>query len=492
MGLIGAVFQPLYGAFAVTLMAPAAFLQRPYRWLEAISRYRATISAGPNFAFDMCVRSITHEQKAKLDLSCWLHAACGAEPIRAKTLDRFAEYFRSCGFKRESLFPCYGLAEATLIVTGGKVEAPPLMQYFEASGLKRNVAVPCPENGPDRFSLVGCGSAMPNLEVRIVDPETRLPVDFGSVGEIWVSGPSVAAGYWNRPIETREVFGACLGDGNAGQFLRTGDLGFFHDGELFITGRRRELIIIRGQNFYPQEIENTVASCHEALQGAPGAAFSVDDGKEERLVVVQELERKSFVIESDKIFASIRQALWEEHELEPDAIVLLKKLGIPKTSSGKVQRFACRELFLSRNLPVVAAWERGGSNAIGNRSGTKAAPDAPAKRNGFPTQDTIRAWLLSRLADLLQLRPAEIDTRIPIAQYGLDSVRAVTVSVELQDWLAVRLPPTLLWDYPTIDALSDYLASAVSKQHSPDRTIGECPASTSVQTVCRDLANPPS
>ncbi|RKI25934.1 fatty acyl-AMP ligase, partial [Corallococcus sp. AB004] len=291
MGLIGGILEPLYGGFPVTLMSPMAFLKRPMAWLEAVSRYGGSISGGPNFAFDLCVRKSTPEQRRALDLSRWEVAFCGAEPIRPETLERFVEAFGPSGFRREAFFPCYGLAEGTLIVSGGEKSAPPVSVTISGEGLERHRAEEVGAVEPGARTLVGCGQTLAEQRIAIVDPETLERRGPGEVGEIWVSGPSVAQGYWGREEATRETFQARIARENGGPYLRTGDLGFLRpEGELYVTGRRKDLIILRGRNHYPQDLEATVEGAHPALRPGGGAVFSVEVGGEERAVVVQEID----------------------------------------------------------------------------------------------------------------------------------------------------------------------------------------------------------
>lgn len=356
MGLIGGVLQPLYGGFPVTLMSPVDFLQKPLRWLEAISHYRATTSGGPNFAYDLCARKVKPEQLETLDLSSWEVAFNGAEPVRADTLERFAEVFEPCGFRREAFYPCYGMAETTLIVSGGIKTEPPVIRQVSGMALEQHQVV-APKHSEDTRTIVGCGQSCPELAIAIVDPETLTPCSSNQVGEIWVAGPSIALGYWNRTDVTKETFQAYLKDGEEGPFLRTGDLGFLQDGELFITGRLKDVIIIRGQNHYPHDIELTVENAHPALKVGAGAAFAVEVKDSEKLVIVQEVERnflRSFDL--NEVVGNIRQAIATQHDLQAYAIVLVKPSSIPKTSSGKIQRYACREGFLKGTLSVVADW----------------------------------------------------------------------------------------------------------------------------------------
>src|ERR687898_737743 len=285
MGLIGGVLQPLYAGFPVALMSPTSFLQHPLKWLQAISRLGATTSGGPNFAYDLCARRITPEERATLDLSSWEVAFTAAEPIRQETLERFAAAFAPCGFRREAFYPAYGLAEATLFVSGGSKTAPPVVLPVKGVELKRDRVVVASAGEEGARMLVGCGRTLADQKVVVVNPNslTRCPPD--RVGEIWVSGSSVAQGYWGQADETKHAFRAYLPDTGEGPFLRTGDLGFLHNGELFVTGRLKDLIIIRGRNHYPQDIEHTVEQSHVALRQGGCAAFSVEPDEGERLVV---------------------------------------------------------------------------------------------------------------------------------------------------------------------------------------------------------------
>lgn len=386
MGLIGGILQPLYGGFPVTLMSPFAFLQRPFRWLQAISRTRATTSGGPNFAYDLCAHKITPEQRAILDLSCWEVAFSGAEPVHAETLDRFVEVFEPCGFRREAFYPCYGLAEATLIVSGGLKGTLPTVYSVRGSALQQNQVIE--SSYPDSFKrdtqkLISCGRSLPGQKIIIADLESLTLGSPNQVGEIWVSGPSVAQGYWNRPEETKQTFEAYLADTGQGPFLRTGDLGFLKNGELFVTGRLKNLIILGGRNYYPQDIEQTVEQSHPALRQGCCAAFSIDHEGEERLVIVAEVEHpydlRRFRQTKEKknthtpcqlpdqhstpthrlpwsakeVVGAIRQAVAENHELHIHVVLLLKANSIPKTSSGKIQHYACRAGFLAGSLNVL-------------------------------------------------------------------------------------------------------------------------------------------
>ncbi|MEH1847541.1 MAG: fatty acyl-AMP ligase [Nostoc sp.] len=357
MGLIGHVLQPIYLGFPSILMSPLAFLQKPIRWLKAISKYRATTSGGPNFAYDLCVKKVQPEQLAHLDLSSWDLAFNGAEPIRAETLKQFAEKFAPCGFKYRAFYPCYGMAETTLFTTGGDKNQKPVIQGVKAQDLEQNAVIESEISSPLSRVFVGCGRPDMNTTVIIVNPESLTRCEKGQVGEIWVSGGSVASGYWNRPSATQETFQAELKDTGEGPFLRTGDLGFFSNGELFVTGRLKDVMIIRGCNHYPQDIELTVQKSHPALRSDCGAAFLVEVKDKERLVIVQEVERSYLRnLDVQEVVGNIFEAVTAEHGLQVYVTVLLKTGSIPKTSSGKIQRYTCRTAFLNGSLNVVEDW----------------------------------------------------------------------------------------------------------------------------------------
>ncbi|HEX2163967.1 MAG TPA: fatty acyl-AMP ligase, partial [Thermoanaerobaculia bacterium] len=342
MGLIGGVLQPLYVGARCVLSSPAGFLRRPVSWLEAIARHGGTTSGGPNFAYELAARKVSDEEREGLDLSSWRVAFNGAEPVRPETLDRFARAFAGCGFRRSVLFPCYGLAEATLFVSGGAVGEGPAVGRFDAAALATHRARPAADGRP----LAASGRPSAGQRVAIVDGEGGRELPAGEVGEIWVSGPSVAGGYWGRPEETERVFAARLAGGE-GPFLRTGDLGFLapaaagEEPQLFVTGRVKDLVILRGRNVYPQDVEATVEAAHPALEAGGAAAFGVDDGGEERLVVACEVRRsvrRSGDELWDEVGAAVRQAVFEEHEAALHDLVLLRPGALPRTTSGKVRR----------------------------------------------------------------------------------------------------------------------------------------------------------
>jgi non-ribosomal peptide synthase protein (TIGR01720 family) len=468
MGLIGGILQIVYGGASVTLMSPVAFLQKPLRWLEAISRYQATISGGPNFAYELCLRRISPQERATLDLSSWQIAFNGAEPVRAETLERFAATFASCGFRRTAFYPCYGMAEATLQVTAGQKNKEPIVKTVQAAALSQNQVLTLHDartggtaraEGQMVRTLVGCGqniiAGQPTSEqLLIVDPDTFTPRPERQVGEIWLQGPSVAQGYWNQPEATEETFNAYLatppqprtfGESTAeGPFLRTGDLGFVSDGELFITGRLKDLIIIRGRNHYPQDIELTVEQSHEALQPGGGAAFSVEVGGEERLVGVQEVKRtylRKLVVE--EVLEAIRQAVSQAHELQVYGVLLIKPARIPKTSSGKIQRRACRAMFLAGEFDEVTIGRSLLADAL------EEAVVSPPAAHPLLTQlmqldaesrrATLESLLQQQIAQTLHIAPSQLPLEHPLSALGIDSLMMFELKQRLEESFNARL-----------------------------------------------------
>jgi thioester reductase-like protein len=520
MGLIEGWLRPVYyGCHGVT-MPPVAFLKNPSCWLKAISRYRAGVSGGPNFAYELLIHKVSDEELATLDLSCWRTAFSGAEPVRAATIRRFTERFSRCGLPPNAFCPGYGLAEATLVVSCNHPSVPPVIVPIDKRELEANCVKEVGEDHPEAQLAVGVGPAC--VDLRIVQPETRAALPAGRVGEIWVRGPSLARGYWNRPEVNREVFGATL-DSGEGPFLRTGDLGFLReDGELFIAGRRKDLIIIRGRNLYPQDVERTVEESDLAnLRPGCNAAFSVEVDGEERLVVVQEVQRRfkeetsewknrrlpDPAVEAfapaldeaprfDESLRSIRAAVTEGHGVDPWAVVLIRAGSIPKTSSGKIQRRGTRELFLSGGLDVVRKWDA--ATAAQEAAAKREEPASARERLQRAEQDAdearrarqkarpedassarLHSWLRATLAERLHLAPEQVDEHRPFAQLGLDSREGLILVGDLERFLGTTLPATLLYDHPTLERLVRHLAD-----------LGAAPAEASAEAGAETALSP--
>jgi len=468
MGLIGNMIQPLYLGIPCILMSPMAFLQRPLRWLQAISRYKATTSGGPNFAYELCVRKITNPERATLDLSSWEVAFNGAEPVRAETLERFATAFEPCGFRREAFYPCYGMAETTLIVSGGLKVAPPVLQTVQGAALEQNRVVPAGQEDVGAQKLVGCGQPLQDLQIVIAHPNTLTRCGSNEVGEIWVSGSSVAQGYWNRIEQTKHTFRAYLADTGEGPFLRTGDLGFLKSGELFITGRLKDLIVIRGRNHYPQDIEWTVEQSHPALQPTCGAAFSIDVAGVERLVVAQEVKRSYLRnLDVDEVIGAIRHAVAENHELQVYAVLLLKTGSILKTSSGKIQRHACRAGFLDGSLDVVVSSILEDSYSTGSFDSLKREALLAIKPK--ERQQRLESYLQEQVAQVLEVRLSRLDPQQPLSTLGLDSLMAVELKNSIETSLGVVLPMASFLQSPSIAQLATKVLNQLTELPSSSR-----------------------
>lgn len=356
-GLVEGIIVPLYNSTPCYLMSPFSFIKRPIQWLHNITKYRATHSQAPNFAYDLCVRRVKPQEIVELDLSSWQAAGNAAEPINPQVMEKFVETFSDCGFSWNTFAPAYGLAEYTLLVSSKPKGEKPLLCKFDAAALEKNKVVEAnPQQTQGVRIMPSCGALVENTQVAIANPDSLTSCASDEVGEIWVSDPSVTQGYWKKPAETEATFQAYLKDTGEGPFLRTGDLGFLKDNQLFITGRIKDLIIIHGTNHYPQDIEWTVQSVHPALRPDYGAAFAIEEQNTEKLVIVQEIERKSGDLDINKLIADIVQAVAEEHEIQTYAVVLAKPGNILKTASGKIQRRACRNNFRNGNLTIIAAW----------------------------------------------------------------------------------------------------------------------------------------
>lgn len=454
MGMIGCVLMAVFGGGRCVLLSPSHFVEDPSRWLRAISRHRATISGGPNFAYDLCARRADTMDLATLDLSCWKVAVSGAEPVRADVLRRFADAFGATGFKAEALRPSYGLAEATLLVTCGDRLTPLNTRRLDKAALQANRVVPlepfaeeiAPNGGVE---LVGCGRPLPDQSLAIVDPLALSRVAPGAIGEIWVAGPSVSAGYWERPDDYLAYFAGDLGDG-LGPYLRTGDLGFALDGDLFITGRLRDLLVVRGKNYYPQDLEHTAEASHPAIRPGCSACFLQDEASE--LVIVSELLRAMPTKVAD-IAAAIRAAVTRDHGLNPARIVLVGWGTVMKTPSGKVQRQQTRAAYADGQLAImhesIVAAE---PPRVSNTSGA-----APANASG------IDEWLPDKMlwlgVDLTAFDPA---TRL--TELGFDSLKIVELKADLERSLGIVITVADLYNHENIQDLIGYLRSEARRR----------------------------
>ncbi|MDJ0838209.1 MAG: amino acid adenylation domain-containing protein [Acidobacteriota bacterium] len=447
MGLIGAVLHALYVGFPTIFMPSVAFVREPLAWLEGITRYRATLSGAPNFAYELLLDRFKPDWLSRLDLSSWRVAFNGAEPVRGATLTLFIERFTTAGFRAEAFFPCYGMAEATLFVSGGKVDARPKLARFQAAAMERNrVIVSEADTEPSRL-LVGCGSPAPGHDLLICDPDDLNLCSEGQIGEIWLRGPSVSEGYWSQEEQTRKTFNRSLKD-VTGCFLATGDLGFLQDGELFVTGRLKDLIIVRGRNHYPQDIEATVSDSHPDLKSGGCAAFSVLLDGEERLVVAAEINRrKRQDLKKEDVVAEIRSSVSQAHELLIHEIVLLRQGTLPKTSSGKIRRKLCKRQYLDGNWTVVASSLLPSRRAISNRTN-------PSIEELTGSVDSLKAYLCQLVARVLGVLTEDIHADLVPASLGIDSMLALELQYQLEQDLGISLDMNLFLEGASIRELA--------------------------------------
>lgn len=448
MGLIGALMQPPFLGATNAIIPPNIFLQRPMNWLRAISKYRATTAGGPNFALDFCVERMKHEELEGVDLGTVRPFYCGAEPIRKETLERFAAAFHPYGFRPDQLYPCYGLAESVLIVTGGALDEAPVTCTVDASALEKGRVLLVDTGHPHARAFVSCGYPWQGTRIAIVDSALSIVNVEGKVGEIWVSGPSVAQGYWNKPEETEKTFRAYLADTGEGPFLRTGDLGFIHEGHLYISGRIKDLIIIRGLNHYPHDIEHTVSGAHDALQSGAIAAFSIEDEGVEHLALACEIRRTHMRdLDAEAVFLAIRQAVAEVHQLQVHAIALVRTGTIPKTSSGKIQRLTARKEFLNNELELLDSWK------AEHPSTTTQHSELSTQHSTLNTQQ-IESWLLSWMSKELNIAADRIDVTKPVTAYGLDSMKAVILARDAEDHFGIEWPLEMFLEETTVQSLA--------------------------------------
>ncbi len=461
-GLVNGLLLNVYLGTHSYQMAPTRFLRNPLLWLQAITKYQVTHSSGPNFAYDLCVTKIEAEKRVGLNLRKWCFASCGAEPIRVETMNRFFHAFEPWGFKKQSFSPAYGLAEFTLAATITPQTSPPTHLELDGKSFEKGIIAPTSQIDPDTRKIVCCGPPIQETNLRIIDEKTHHHAPQGRIGEIWLAGPSVTKGYWQNTEETLKTFNAFTADTNEGPFLRTGDLGFLRDGLLYVTGRLKDLIIIRGHNYFPQDIEQTVQESHRAFQQGATAAFSVPEGSEEQLVVVQELRQHKSISDFEHLASIIRQAVSQQHNLPVYGTILVKTGSIPKTTSGKIQRQACREAFLTETLTSL--------HASFKQTNTDPFVDffiQPTLLQNSSTPERqllIENFVKTNLAHNLGMPLETIWSAQKINELGIDSLMSAQLTCTIEQAMGVVLPPSTFLHDLTIESLVNRLSEEFSNQ----------------------------
>jgi acyl-CoA synthetase (AMP-forming)/AMP-acid ligase II/acyl carrier protein len=463
MGLIGSILHPLYLGIPCTLMNALHFIRSPVRWLRAISDYRATVSGGPNFGFELCRKRVTEEETAQVDLSSWRVAYNGSDTIWPETIRRFSEKFQSCGFNSKAFYPCYGLAEATLLVSSRTTEKIS-KQRLSAKALRKGIIAPLSPSDASQQAkeVVSCGQVL-EQKIAVVDEDGQALGDY-KLGEVWVSGDSVAQGYWNKPEESEKVFRARL-NGDDRNYLRTGDLGFKLEGELFIVGRSKDLIIIRGQNYFPQDIELTIKRAHPAISYGATVVFTIEALPCDRLVVVQEIKANAKTV-AGEIFSAIRTAVAEQHNLVVDSIALIRQGGIPKTSSGKLRRRNCRSMYSDGELPLLAL------NNLNSSDLAFIPALAVEDFDGVSTEEWEKRFrdlifnILSK-SHSRALSDLEGDWRLNV--FGLDSLTTLQIQHSLETVFGIKLPTPYLFQAPTISELTSRVRAELREVSALDK-----------------------
>jgi acyl-CoA synthetase (AMP-forming)/AMP-acid ligase II/acyl carrier protein len=442
LGLFGGICTPLYKGVTSVLMPPAAFVARPVRWLEAITQYGGTVSIAPNFAYDLCLQQISEQDCAGIDLRRWSVAGSGAEPIRMQTALGFVERFGRYGLKPQAVCPFYGLAEATLLVSGGPIGAGQTAVTVSSSAISRGRLEP-PQGHHDAYEVPSCGVPSPEHHVLIVDPETRSRCAPDQIGEIWIDGSTTGPGYWRNPEETARVFGARLADGE-GPFMRTGDLGFMRDGVLHVSGRIKDVMILRGQNFYPQDIEATARDA--APEVADAAAFTLADDMAERAVLIIE-EPKRAVGDAASLLETVRAAISANNGIDLDRIVLTRHRVLPKTSSGKIQRSKARDMLRDGSLPVQAEW-RFDADALmmeGDRFDAIGLVLELRRQSEFEQTQSIKNYLRHIFGELFGFNGDDLDRDEALMALGVTSLGLMRIKSRVESDFMIRIDPAMLW-----------------------------------------------
>jgi acyl-CoA synthetase (AMP-forming)/AMP-acid ligase II/acyl carrier protein len=450
MGLVGHVLQSAYNGMTSVFMPPASFVKRPLNWLNMLSRYKVNITGAPNFALELCADRIKPEEAKALDLTSLRIFYSGAEKVQKTTLERFAKHFSGSGFEPSSFQPCYGLAEATLMVSTRKTapDAAPVERLVPVS-LNPGQAVPESPQGPT-LTLLGNGKVPEGSEVEIVHPDTLQVLPECQVGEVWIKAKSIAQGYWNQAELSAHTFQARTAGGKTG-FLRTGDLGFLEKNELFIIGRLKEVLIIRGQNYDPVDLEKAACGTDKPLNRDAAVAFTMEGIGTEKLALALEVKRSFWrKLDHEQLAAAVRARLAESFDLKVSILLLVKPHAIPKTTSGKIQRYKCKEQFEAGKLPLLYKWEapiEDMGSSLPTIEATNGTDDPATK---------LRLFLTAEVGRRLSMPAEQIKGDVPLTDYGLDSMNAMELVGEIEAKFNINLDPTLLWEVPTINELVEF------------------------------------
>ncbi|MDR3504381.1 MAG: AMP-binding protein [Legionella sp.] len=471
MGLIGGILYPIFTGIPGYLMSPMTFLRNPATWLKAITDFKGTVTSAPNFAYALCNKKISEETKAQLDLSCMHAFLNGAEPINAYVMDEFTRQFAHCGFNKEMFMPCYGLAENTLMVTA---EQGGLTHYFNKKELRNNKLIEVSATDPTAHSVVGCGTLSEGIT--LVDPETLIPCGDKQIGEVWLSSPSVAHGYWNQEQETNTYFKATLAHTTEKNYLRTGDLGFTMNNRLFIMGRLKDLIIINGTNHYPQDIERSVETCHPAIRQGSCAAVSVTGNYKEELAVVVEINKNCPETELEAIVSAVKEIILQDHSLSVHQIALISERSLPKTTSGKIRRRLIQSQLMDKQLEIKLLWVM--ETPLPEEIKTTPNKEVPANQQNESSSSSefiqnLRHTIHVELSDMLDIDSKIIDDNKNFAEFGLDSLMAVELEARLQSHLKThcQLSEATVVNYPTINLLIEHIQTLLGKSAPIEKSL---------------------
>lgn len=454
MGLIGAILGSIFSGITTILMSPLSFIRKPHLWLKVISEYKATLSVAPNFAFEYCTKKINPEQLIDLDLRQFRIMMNGADIIQMSTLDNFYQTFKPCGFKLNTFFPCYGLAEASLFVSGGFYKK---IIYLSSKDLQQHKKTIVSKSDPFAKAFISCGKT--ELDIKIVNPETKKLVDSNQIGEIWIHGSSISKGYWQREKMTEEIFHAKIADDDSNkEYLRTGDLGFIDKDEVYITGRIKDIIKLHGKNYYPQDFEDSILNCHPKIRSGGCAAISVEIENEERLAIVCEIENDTQKTDYRNIVDNICNVIANEYELPAHAVELIAAKTLFKTTSGKISHSACKYSYLNGKLISKFSWKAPIFSTDSSTEGKVEDLDLEKHQAQEPEQsDPLKRWMINWIAlhthqDITKISPKNL-----ILKYGLDSISMVQLTQDLSEHLGVEIDPLLAWEHLSIDSLAKYI-----------------------------------